>query len=147
MSRQKIGLTKKELELLSWYFWKDEKTPQDFIETIGTRLGYGRVFAAALLRKLHRAEDAVLREKEGLPPADRSRVIRSSVFNKCSKEWSELADAKSLSRIKNCRRASIYLSGGLWMHACGECNEQDFCSCALCAEVHTSLADRGVFND
>jgi hypothetical protein len=56
MSKQKIGLTEKELDLLSWYFWKDEATPAVFMQELG-RLGYSEDFAAGILNKIHRAAD------------------------------------------------------------------------------------------
>ncbi len=53
MSKSKIGLTEKELGLLSWYFWKDEETPGQFIREVGARLGHGEDFAAGILNKIH----------------------------------------------------------------------------------------------
>jgi hypothetical protein len=76
-----------------------------------------------------------------------SRKSRPAIFKECSKAWSSLADAKSLRRINHYGSASFYLSDGLWMHACGQSNESDFCNCSLCKRVYGALEAEGVFNE
>ena len=79
--------------------------------------------------------------------APNKRKSRPTAFKKCSKGWSMLGDSKSLSRIRNYGRASFYLGDRLWMHPCGQCNEEEDCGCGLCREVHHELTAMGVFDE
>jgi hypothetical protein len=59
MSKQKIGLTSKELVLLAGYFW-DEPNRDAFIERINVNLGHGAGAGEAILNKLCAAADEII---------------------------------------------------------------------------------------